>query len=180
MRIKNTHTHYGLVSIILHWASAVLIAILFPLGLVMVNLGYYDPGYHNYPPIHKSLGIILFIIILMRIIWLRISPPPAPLPQAKILEILSVGVHKLLYLLIALVVISGYLISTADGRSIEVFNWFSIPALIKPFPNQADIAGNAHFYLAWLLVGIIALHALAAIKHQIIDKDRTLKRIFGG
>ncbi len=75
--------------------------------------------------------------------------------------------------------ISGYLISTADGRAIEVFNWFSIPALGELFSDQADIAGEIHYYLAFSLIGLAVLHALAALKHHYINKDNTLKKMLG-
>jgi cytochrome b561 len=75
--------------------------------------------------------------------------------------------------------ISGYLISTADGRPISVFGWFEVPALITGIPNQEDRAGDVHFYAAWALVILAALHALAAFKHHLIDRDDTLRRMFG-
>jgi cytochrome b561 len=77
------------------------------------------------------------------------------------------------------VMISGYLISTADGRAISVFGWFEVPALITSIPDQEDIAGLIHEYLAWGLVIFSGLHALAALKHHFIDRDPTLKRMLG-
>jgi cytochrome b561 len=73
--------------------------------------------------------------------------------------------------------ISGYLISTADGRAIEVFNWVSVPALGELFENQEDVAGDIHFYLAWTLIGLAVVHALAALKHHFINKDDTMKQM---
>ena len=73
--------------------------------------------------------------------------------------------------------ISGYLISTADGRPISFFGWFEVPALITGINNQEDIAGDVHFYMAWTLVILASLHGLAAIKHHLIDKDSTLTRM---
>ncbi len=77
-----------------------------------------------------------------------------------------------------MVMISGDLISTADNRAIEVFNWFSIPALAELFNKQADIAGLIHQYAAYLLIFLSVLHGAGAIKHHFIDKDHTLKRMF--
>lgn len=180
MNIKNTETHYGLMSITLHWVTALLIAILFPLGLIMVDLGYYDSGYKTYPFVHKSLGLILFALTLGRMLWvMRLSKPPKALPQPRFLTIIAKSTHHLLYLCLLAVLVSGYLISTADGRGIDVFNWFTVPALFEPFANQADIAGDVHEVAAWGLVGLIALHVAGAVKHHVVDKDRTLMRIFG-
>ena len=73
--------------------------------------------------------------------------------------------------------VSGYLISTADDRAIEVFGWFEIPATLTSIENQEDIAGEFHFYLALTLISLASAHALAAIKHHLIDKDNTLRRM---
>jgi len=73
--------------------------------------------------------------------------------------------------------LSGYLISTADGRAIEVFGQLSIPALPFNFANQEDIAGNIHEILAWTLVLLSLGHGLAALKHHFINKNNTLLRM---
>lgn len=87
--------------------------------------------------------------------------------------------HVVLYCLIFTVMITGYLISTADGRGIEVFELFVIPAFGAIIDNQEDVAGLVHEWLAYLLIAIAALHALAALKHHFIDKDNTLNRMIG-
>ena len=84
-----------------------------------------------------------------------------------------------MYLLIFVIFSSGYLISTEDGRGIDVFTWFTVPSLGALFENQADIAGNIHFYAAWSLVIIASIHALAALKHHFINKDNTLRKMLG-
>jgi cytochrome b561 len=60
-----------------------------------------------------------------------------------------------------------------------VFGWFEVPATITSLPSQEDIAGWVHLILASTLIGLVVLHAAAALKHHFIDRDRTLKRIFG-
>jgi cytochrome b561 len=87
--------------------------------------------------------------------------------------------HGLLYLLLFALMVSGYLISTADGRGLEVFDWFAIPATLSGLKGQEDLAGEVHLYLAWSLILLAALHALAALKHHFIDRDITLKRMLG-
>jgi len=74
---------------------------------------------------------------------------------------------------------SGYMISTADGRPISVFNWFDIPALPALIEQQEDIAGEIHFISATTLITLSLLHAAAALKHHFIDKDNTLRRMLG-
>lgn len=175
-RLKNTKSSYGLVSIALHWLVAVWLIGLFILGLYMVDLGYYDDLYKTGPLWHKAMGILLGGVMLLRFLWRSFNPKPeitGSKPVKKAAEV----VHGVLYLWVALVIVSGYLISTADGRAIDVFGWFSVPALITEIPNQEDIAGVIHWYLALGLMLLAGAHALAAIKHQFIDRDGTLSKM---
>ena len=75
--------------------------------------------------------------------------------------------------------ISGYLISTADGRAIEIFKLFELPAIIHGIAHPEDIAGDIHLTLAIILIGLVLLPSGIAIKHHLIDKDKTLKRMLG-
>ncbi|MGY0399987.1 MAG: cytochrome b, partial [Ostreibacterium sp.] len=171
--------NYGRLTITLHWIMAVAIIGMYPLGLIIVDLTYYDAGYKILPYIHKSIGLILLGLLLIQFFWHFVSHHPEPIPQPKILHIISQLTHKFLFILIAIVLVSGYLISTADGRGIAIFNWIEIPALPIVMDNQADLAGKIHFYAATTLVVLAGLHALAALKHHFIDKDVILKRMLG-
>lgn len=180
MRIKNNNTQFGLIAVSLHWLVAVTVFSLFALGLWMTGLDYYDSWYKQGPWWHKSIGIILFLVLLGRLCWRLFNPPPAALNSQKSWEIkLAHYAHLLMYILLFAIMISGYLISTADNRAIEVFGWFEVPATITAIPQQEDIAGWVHLILASSLIGLVVLHAAAAIKHHFIDRDRTLLRIFG-
>ena len=177
---RNSKQHYGLLTIMLHWLMALAIYGMFALGLWMVGLGYYDGWYHSAPEIHKGIGILLFATLLLRLGWRVISPPPAPLSHYSPLIRRSATVaHGLLYGVLLLLLISGYLISTADGKAISVFGWFEVPALLGGAGEQADLAGDLHLWLAWGLVLFSALHGLAALKHHFVDRDVTLKRMLG-
>jgi cytochrome b561 len=146
----------------------------------MVTLGYYDVWYHQAPEIHKSIGTLLFIVMVVRVVWRFISPPPKPLASySRLTRISAVLAHIALYTVLFAILISGYLISTADGQAISVFGWFDVPASVTGLPQQADTAGTIHLYLAWAVVVLSVLHALAALKHHFIDRDVTLKRMLG-
>lgn len=178
--LKNSASHYGLISVVLHWLVALTVFALFAVGFWMVDLSYYNQWYRTAPYWHKSIGILLAMVMIFRLLWRAVSPPPSPLRSHRNWEKrVAALVQFFLYVGIFVLVLSGYLISTEDGRAIAVFTWFSVPALGALFANQADIAGLVHEYTAYVLISLAVLHGLAALKHHFIDKDQTLKRIFG-
>jgi len=180
MHWRNTATAYGLLSIGMHWLVALAVFGLFGLGLWMVELDYYSSWRHTAPELHKGIGLCLFALMLLRLLWRLVSPPPAPLSSYSRLTHLGATLgHSALYLGLFAVMLAGYLISTADGRGISVFGWFDVPASITSIPEQEDVAGAVHFYLAWGLVILAGLHGLAALKHHVIDRDTTLLRMLG-
>jgi len=178
-RITNDSSSYGWGPIIMHWLVALAIILLFGLGLYISGLSYYDPEYRTVPHWHKSIGLLLAGLFMLRIGWRLFNRPPTPLPQNKLLTLATHATHSLLYVILAGVLVSGYLISTADGRAIAIFNWFEVPAIPALLDNQEDIAGEIHEIAAWGLIALAALHALAALKHHFINRDDTLKRMFG-
>ncbi|WP_065761322.1 cytochrome b [Pseudomonas defluvii] len=180
MQLRNSSSRYGLVSVLMHWGVALAVFGLFGLGLWMVGLDYYSAWRHTAPDLHKSIGLTVLAIMLLRVIWRFVSPPPPTLASYSTFTRVSAKAgHSLLYLGLFAVLISGYLISTADGVGIPVFGLFEVPALLSNLPDQADLAGEIHFYVAWGVVIFAGLHALAAFKHHFIDRDATLVRMLG-
>ncbi|GAB2887495.1 cytochrome b [Microbulbifer echini] len=180
MKARNNQTHYGWVAIILHWLMAPAIIGLFVLGWWMRQLSYYDPWYQQAPNIHKGIGILLLVALVLRLLWRTINTIPKDEPNIPRWQALAASAtHALIYLLLFAIMLSGYLISTADGRAIDVFGWFSVAATIQGIPNQEDLAGSLHEILAWSLIVLVSLHALAALKHHFIDRDATLRKMLG-
>ncbi|MCL2917567.1 cytochrome b [Shewanella litorisediminis] len=172
---RNRTSGYGWFAIGIHWTMAVLILGLFGLGLWMVELNYYSQWYRIAPFWHKGFGGVVFVLLLLRLMIRLRDPQPRALGAGAEVK-LAKAVHLMLYLLPLALVISGYLISTADGRALALFDLIVIPALVS-FPGQEDLAGQIHSVLAWLLIALVTAHALAAIKHHVIDKNATLIRI---
>jgi len=180
MQWRNSSDRYGHVSVLIHWLVALSIYGMFGLGLWMVTLGYYDGWYHKAPELHKSIGMVILLVMLVRLLWRFISPPPPSLASySRLTRISAVAAHILLYVLLFSILLSGYLISTADGKPISVFGLFEVPATLSDYGAQADLAGTLHLWLAWSVVVLSVLHGLAALKHHFIDKDVTLRRMLG-
>lgn len=178
MQLRNTSGRYGAVSVSLHWLVALAVFTLFGLGYYMVDLTYYDEWYRLAPHIHRSIGILLFAVVILRLLWRFADTRPSPLASHSRFEVLSAHLaHWVLYLLMLTAMISGYLISTADGSGVRVFNWFEVPSLTGRVQRMEDVAGDVHYWVTWALVGLAVLHGLAAIKHHVIDRDDTLRRM---
>lgn len=180
MSFRSDNQRWGLLAITAHWVTALAVIGMFALGFWMVGLDYYSVWYHDAPAIHKAVGILVLIVLGLRLVWRFVDAKPKPEASLAQWEIKASGlVHVALYLLLIGVLVSGYLISTAAGKPIDVFGLFSVPALISGLPKQEDLAGLIHEYIAYGLIGLAGLHALAALKHHFIDRDATLKRMLG-
>jgi len=174
--IRDNQRSYGWVTIIVHWLSALAVIGLFALGYWMLTLSYYDPWYRLGPWWHKSIGLTLLALTLIRLLWRLFNKKP-DLVGSRFEKLGAHVGHTFLYALLLVTMVSGYLISTADGRGISVFDWFTVPALITSIPAQEDLAGEVHWYSALALVITAAGHAVAALKHHFIDKHQTLRRM---
>ena len=178
MNIRNTTNGFGLVSIILHWLMALLIIGLFISGYYMVDLDYYSKWYNLLPWWHIAVGVTTFLLLLLRIAWRWTNPRPAALSSYHGWEKTAAGItHYAFYLLLLVISVTGYFITTAKGAPIDFFGWFDIPALIGLAAGPAEWAGKIHEYAAYAVAVLFALHVGATVKHHFIDKDITFIRI---
>jgi len=178
MRVRNTRHGFGLVTKLLHWTTALVMIGLIALGWYMVELSYYDPWYHKSLLWHKALGMLVFVCGVATLVWHRISPLPAPLASLKPWErIAATAMHHTLLLMVVLLPLTGYLIATSAGKALEIFDWFNVPAVIAVDDDLRDTAIALHYYLAYASAGLALLHAIAAFKHQLVDRDGTLARM---
>lgn len=177
--LRNTDSRYGRVAILLHWAIALIVFTQFGVGLYMVDLDYYHPLYHTLPHYHKSTGIVLAALVVFRLLWAAREITPAPGTGVGIWEQrVSYVVKNAMTAVLVAIVVFGYLLSTAEGDPVEVFNWFEIPALMQG-KGQEDISLFWHYWLAWTIISLAVLHTLGALKHHFIDRDETLRRMLG-
>lgn len=193
-----TSSRYTKTAVILHWLIAIFLVGMFLLGWFMTeipkeatkqtsfdvfNLGIYTwqvaqeisprAFYFN---LHKSLGITIFALIAIRLLWRITNKPPAPLTSYSALERkVATGTHHLLYLFMVVIPSTGLLMSIYGKYSVS---WFGLE-LIKGADNKGlrDFFEGSHEFVGIVLLVLVALHVLAALKHKIIDKDDTLKRM---
>lgn len=176
--LKDSTAGYGILTIFFHWACALLIFFLFGLGIYMTGLDYYSEWYHRGPALHISLGLVLLLLMLARILWRLGNKQPQALPNHSRTTLRLVRLVKYsLYLLIIGLLLSGYLITTAEGKPASLFNLMHFPAIIALDSTSVDRAGLIHELLAWASVIIAAMHATAALVHHFVIRDRTLIRM---
>ena len=177
--LRNDPTHFGLVSRLIHWTMAALIISLLILG---TKLSHLQPGLANLwlYGLHKTLGLTAFALVLIRLIWHRISPPPAPIGPPKAWETrLAKFVHHLTYALLVLVPLAGWVYASATGIDIMFADRWVIPP-IAPVSVAWENAGLlAHSILTKILMGVLTLHVAGALKRA-ISGDGTLARMVGG
>jgi cytochrome b561 len=178
MRIRNSTQSYGLLTKLLHWGTALLIIALIALGYYMVGLTYYDHWYHDSLQAHKALGMLVFVLGMLTLVWRWVSPSPPLHATLKVWERRAASaMHHTLFGLVFLIPVTGFLVSTSEGKAVEFFDYFDVPALLVLGPDWRDLAIKLHFYSAYATAGLVALHAAAAIKHQLLDRDGTLARM---
>ena len=171
------HPRYGVVAIALHWLVLALIMASWALGLYMVDLPL-SPQKLKYFSWHKWLGVTIFLIALWRVAW-RVAhaappPPDSMLPWQRVVMGVS---HLLLYVLPIVIPLTGWLFSSASGVPTVYLGWVQLPDLVANDKLFAEQLRQAHFSLNVTLFVIVCIHAAAALKHHILDRDDVLVRM---
>ena len=175
---RNGADHYGLVSIFFHWTLALAMLGLVALGAWMVGLTYYDSWYNRSLALHKAFGVLVLVLAAAKFGWRLADRNPGFGPEVQVYERAgAVAMHWALNALIVLLPVTGYLISTSEGAGIDVFGLFEVAALFEVSEGTRDLAIEVHFYMAYGLVALVAVHAGAAFKHHLIDRGSTLRRM---
>jgi cytochrome b561 len=178
MTWKNSEDNWGAVSQFLHWLIVLLILLLAIVGLTMGELPK-TPKYFWVYTLHKSVGISVLVLVLLRIGWRLYAGAPKPVPGTpKWQERIATLTHWLLYALLLAMPLSGWLYDSASG--LRPFRWFGLvemPKLSAPDESLRDLSHGAHETLFWVLVALVVLHAGAAFHHHIFRNDATLLRM---
>ena len=175
MQIKNTHQHYGLISSLFHWVSAVLVISTFSVGFYLESLSWGIEKF-NLVDIHASIGCVIVSLVVVRVLWRFNSPPPKPIVKNKIQGFAIYLVHLTLLLLLIALFSSGYIMISSGGNPVKLFDVFFMPELQQSSSTSKRFR-NFHEILAWVFIAMLSLHVLAALYHHFIKRDSTLRRI---
>lgn len=177
MRIRDDVAQWGAISIGLHWLTVVLIVGLGAVGLVMTELPN-SPLKISVYAWHKSFGLTVLGLTLLRLAWRFASGAPAPVPMPAWQRWAAAGTHGLLYVLLLAIPLSGWLYNSAAGFPLKWFGLFSLPKLSGYDADLKHLAGEVHETLFYLLAAVVLVHAAAALKHHYLDRDETLRRMW--
>jgi cytochrome b561 len=165
---------------VFHWAMALLIIAMLPLGLFMEDFptAIKSDAYG----LHKSIGVVLLILIVFRILnrlnhQVKSQVPAMDNALSKNDKIFAKLGHFVFYILIIIMPLSGYLMSNAAGYPVKLFG-IVMPTLIEKSTELQDLFANTHEYIGYAIMAVLALHILAVIKHKIKDKVNLLQRIW--
>jgi cytochrome b561 len=168
---------YGVVAIALHWLVVALIIASWALGLYMVDL-LLSPQKLKYISWHKWLGVTIFLIALYRVAWRAAHPAPPPPDLMPSWQRVAMGVsHLLLYLLVIVIPLTGWLFSSASGVPTVYLGWVQLPDLVAQDKLFAETLRQAHVSLNAMLFVIVCIHVAAALKHHFFDRDDVLVRM---
>ena len=171
-------TGYTRVAIALHWTIAVLIIVNLTIGLL------HDSLLRGAIPLHKSIGMLVLLLSIVRLVWrFTHRPPPLPATVKRWEKGLAHAVHWLLYALMILIPLSGWVFTSASPKRhpLEFFGLFPLPMFpVTQDKEVSQLVAERHEQLAWLMIALLVLHISAALKHRFLDRDRTLDRILPG
>lgn len=177
---------YGTVTKMFHWLTAALILTIIPLGIIASDMAYdTNEALANKAllfSLHKTLGLAVFLVALLRILWALGHAKPGPLhPERKAETLAAETVHWVLYASLVIAPLSGWIDHAATTGLAPI--WWPFGQSLPFVPKDESVAhlfGGLHWVFGKLMIGALILHIAGAIKHAVIDRDATLRRMWFG
>ena len=168
---------YDRFSVFLHWLMAALLLGQIALGLWMTGLPKDGSGLRaTWFNVHKSWGMVLGLLIVLRLVWTLLRPRVAALQQARALQMAAGGAHRLLYALMLALPLSGFYGSVFSGYPIRFFG-MQLPRIAGRWDGAKELLASVHHWSAAALMLLIALHVLAFLFHQVVLKHALMQRM---
>ncbi len=177
MSFRDTTRRWGSVTRFLHWSVAGLILALFALGW-LARLAPLSPGKITLFYWHKSLGMLVLALVLIRLGWRAGNATPAPPPQVPAWESRLAGsTHLFLYFLILLMPVSGWLINSAAGIPFRIFWEVPLPRISPVSAGLEHVFEMVHLSSSWALAAVLLGHAGASLRHHFLLHNEILMRM---
>ena len=180
-RARSESTRYGVAARSLHWLTVVLLAIQIPVGVIMAYRGnvlnLWNAVTDFLYSMHKSLGFMVLLLVVIRLLTRTIAGAPAAEPSLDRWQRVIAGAnHAGLYLLLLVVAVLGWL-GASLFPALEVFGVVSLPSISEADRAASDIVFSLHRWAAFLLLTLVALHVGAALHHHFVRRDGVLRRM---
>lgn len=178
---KNVVQRYTAPAITLHWIIAILVLVMIGLGLYMTGIPRGTPERTFYYNLHKSIGVTVAALVLIRL-WWRLRNPPPPLPSSvPAWQVQGARLsHALLYLCLILMPLSGFSASQFTKYGVTYFGLFKIPPMGWENKVIYDFLQGIHGVTAVVLITLVVIHVAAALKHLLFDRDSVFLRMLPG
>jgi cytochrome b561 len=180
IQFRNSADSWGAVARGLHWLIAALILAQFAIGSIAEEMKL-TPAKLDLFVWHKSIGVTVLLLAVLRLIWRIANPPPAPLPGTPDWEHrLASLAHWLIYVLVFAVPLSGWLVSDASRVPFKAYFLVSMPDFIATNHDLQEAAAEVHEALTTALLLLVIVHAAAALRHHFLLQDDVLRRMLTG
>lgn len=176
MAARNSERSFGWVTRSLHWAMALGVLATLPLGAYVARM---EVGYSNLWlfGVHKSIGIVIFTLLAVRIVWHLVSPTPESLPSGVVWKDRAAKwTHRAFYVLLIVVPLSGWIGSGASGLDVLIFNRITLP----PLAPVSEVWETAAFSVHWVATKLLAACVILHIAGALMRRDGTLARMVRG
>lgn len=173
-------TSYPLPARVLHWVMALCVLAVIPLGLAM---GAAEPGplQNTLFDLHRSMGVLILVLIVLRFVNRLAGGVPKTYSDVPAWQRIAARiVHDLLYLLLLVEPLLGWIATSAYGATIRVFWLFDLPAITAKNEPLSEALFEVHETLAWVIVALVVVHIAAALYHHFVARDRVLVRMWTG
>ena len=168
---------YGTVARLFHWATALVVLVQLVAGIAMTSEAISSLNDSLFI-LHKGLGSLFILLIATRLLWVRTHPVPVLRPGSpRRQQRLARVTHAVLYGLLVVLPVSGYIRTVGDGYPIEMLDALGIPPLVTGIPETAHVMLVVHKVGGYLLVGLVAAHIAAAV-HDGIDREGVMRRMW--
>lgn len=188
--VRDLPSRYGAVAMSLHWLIAIAIIINLYLAIVADDLPRSDPDKLNMMWWHKSIGLSVLVLSLLRVLWRWMNPvPPPPQGLNRWIRVSGTFMHYLFYFLIVVIPLAGWMMvsSGAQGHGTSFFGFFDWPAfpVLSGLPRSAahpwhETFETVHTWLGWAMVGLVPAHIFAGLYHHLVRHDNVLLRMLPG
>jgi cytochrome b561 len=178
--MRNSPTQYGSLARFLHWAIAILVIVTIPIALTMLRVGE-GPLQNTLFDLHEWIGLTIFALAVVRVVWRLVETPP-PLPEGvpRFRALLARTNHWLLYLVLFLMPVTGYLSVVAGGYPLNYLGIAKVPRLVAKDEALGKFTENAHLALQYAVYALVLIHVAAALHHHLVKRDGVLRRMWPG